>query len=609
MGTHRHDDRSPVRRRTSTLHPATAIPTVSLFTGRRPLFAAVAVAALAVFTANALAAPGDLDPSFDGDGKATVNFGGAEGSGVQGEALDVAVQPDGAVVVVGVTDVVPPGTAPGITALAVARFLPDGRLDPGFGVGGRLAQVISTGARGTAVALQPDGKILVAADVGGLYGAANQIVVVRLNADGSPDTGFGNEGYIVDLVFGPGGAMPYDIVVQADTRIVVVGMTTDGIDAKPIDFAIARFDSDGSPDTSFSGDGKQTVGFGGIDFARAVAIDSEGRIVVAGFGGVNNDMLVTRLKVDGSVDSSFGNNGVSGMDFGDIDAAEEMALQPDGKIVLAGFTTKGRDPVNPTDYAIARLETNGNPDPTFDLDGKQTIGFGGDDRAHGLAIQADGKILVGGSGGGNTNLVLTRLNADGSLDQGFGAGGVVAPDFGGLEVGGQIALQPDGRIVIAGSDGDFTVARVDGDEEPPPTTTTTLPPAVCVPTCVTSDPCRPQACVQGACLAQDVTGLAVASCACQRTPPAVCVNLVPPPKLRNAAAKACNLMNAAEAVPSGRRRTKKLVKAARKWQAAGRLVFKRPAQRVLTPECATALADGYDDAASRVAAVLQAGGG
>jgi uncharacterized delta-60 repeat protein len=585
------------------------IPAVSLFTVRWTLRAAVVAAALTLLAKSVLAAPGDLDLSFDGDGMATVNFGGAEGSGSQGEFLDVAVQPDGAVVIVGVTDVVPPGTAPGITALAVARLLPDGRLDPSFSADGRLVQVISTGARGAAVALQADGKIVVAVDAGGLYGAVNQFVLIRLNTDGSFDTGFGNAGYIVDLVFGPGAAIPFDIVVDPDTKIIVVGTTRDNLDAVPFDFAIARFNSDGSPDTFFSDDGKQTVGFGGIDFARSVAIDSEGRIVVAGFGGpINSDMVVTRLEIDGSIDTGFGNNGRSGMNFGDVEGAEVVAVQPDGKLVLAGFANQGRDPVNPTDFAIARLDTIGNPDPTFDGDGKQTFGFGGVDRAHGLAIQADGKILVGGYGGGNSNLVLIRLDADGSLDQGFGAGGLVAPDFGGSELGGHIALQPDGRIVIAGSNGDFAVARVEGDEEPSPTTTTTLPPAACAPACVTTDPCRPQACVQGACLEQDVTGLAVASCACERTPPAVCANLTPPPKVRNAAAKACNLVNAAEAGPPGRRRTKKLVKAGRKWRAAGRLVLKPRAQRVLTPECVTALAADYDEAANRVAAVLQAGG-
>jgi hypothetical protein len=147
-----------------------------------------------------------------------------------------------------------------------------------------------------------------------------------------------------------------------------------------------------------------------------------------------------------------------------------------------------------------------------------------------------------------------------------------------------------------------------GAEVPTTTTTTTTLPAACGPACVTTDPCRPKACVQDSCVTQDVGALAGATCVCQRSTPSVCGNLVPPPKVLKPAAKACELLNAAAAASPGRRRLKKLKKARVKWQAATRLVGTRATRRVLTTECITALAADYDDAASRVGTALQAGG-
>lgn len=139
---------------------------------------------------------------------------------------------------------------------------------------------------------------------------------------------------------------------------------------------------------------------------------------------------------------------------------------------------------------------------------------------------------------------------------------------------------------------------------PTTTTTTTTLPSSCDAECVTTDPCRPKACVQGACVTEDRVGLDGATCACQRTAPSECANQVPPPKVLKPAAKACELLNVAAAAAPGKRRVKKLKMARIKWQAATRLVGKKPAQRVLTAECRAALAADYADAASRVGAAL-----
>jgi predicted outer membrane repeat protein len=141
-------------------------------------------------------------------------------------------------------------------------------------------------------------------------------------------------------------------------------------------------------------------------------------------------------------------------------------------------------------------------------------------------------------------------------------------------------------------------------------TSTTLPPNTCGTECVTTDPCRPRTCVAGACLAQDLAGLTGASCACERLAPAACANQVPPGKVARAVAKACSLLDAATAGEPGTRRVRKqLVKAGRKWRAASRLVFKRAARRVLTPECIASLEADYDNASDRVDAVLEAADG
>jgi uncharacterized delta-60 repeat protein len=229
-------------------------------------------------------------------------------------------------------------------------------------------------------------------------------------------------------------------------------------------------------DTTFSGDGKQTVNFGGTDSALAVAVTPDGKIVVAGSGGGGNDMVVTRLNANGSVDTSFAPpGGEAFVNFGGNDGANAMALQPDGKIVLAGST----DAVGSGDFAVARLNADGTPDTSFSGDGKLTAGFNApNETAVGVAVQQNGKIVVLGNGDANSDFVLARYNPDGSVDTGFGTGGAVAVDFGGVEFDGDVALQPDGKIVLAGSmnanpQWDMAFARLNGDPVQTTTTTTT----------------------------------------------------------------------------------------------------------------------------------------
>jgi uncharacterized delta-60 repeat protein len=410
-----------------------------------------------------LAAPGDLDGSFSGDGKQLVDFGGND------RATHVAMAPDGRIVLLGSTDAVGAGD------YAVARLGSDGTPDGSFGGTGRVTLGTQTGVNdiGGGVVVLPDERIVVS----GQGNSTQDFVTRRLNANGTLDTTFASGG-ISTVDFG-GNDADNAMVRQADGKLVLVGSTSTGGG----DFAIVRLNADGTPDTSFSSDGKQTVDFGGNDAATGVAITSAGQIVVAGQGGPNSDMVVTRLNSDGTIDTSFATSGKAFVNFGGTDGANAMALQPDGRIVLVGSTSA----VAFGDFAIARLNADGTPDTSFSGDGKLTEGFGAaNETALGVAIQQNNKIVLMGTGDANADFVVVRLLPDGTPDSGFGTSGTVGVTFGGNEFDGDLALQSDGQIVIAGSTDvntsyDMAVARLNGDPIPVTTTTTTTAPTTTTP--------------------------------------------------------------------------------------------------------------------------------
>ena len=420
----------------------------------------VALATMLLSASIARAAPGDLDPSFSADGKQTLNFGGTDRS------TKVAVTPDGRIVVVGSTD------ATGAGDFAVARFTSGGAPDTSFNATGRESLGSAANDIGGGVAVLPNEQIVVS----GQGNATQDFVTWRLNADGTLDTSFagGAAGSVVD--FGGNDAVNA-MIRQPDGKLVLVGSTsaTNGGD-----FAIARLNADGSLDSTFSGGGKETIDFGGADTAVAVALAPDGKIVVAGQGGLGSDMVVTRLNPDGTIDTSFAplTAGKAVVDFSGSDVANGVVVQPDGKIVIDGATSA----VGSGDFAVARLNTDGSLDPTFSGDGKETLGYGAaNETALAIALQQNGRIVVMGNGAVNGDFVLSRLNSDGGVDSSFGTGGTAAVDFGLVEYDGDVTLQPDGHIVIAGSTnvsdgGDMAVARLQGDPvqtTPPPTTTTT----------------------------------------------------------------------------------------------------------------------------------------
>jgi uncharacterized delta-60 repeat protein/CSLREA domain-containing protein len=257
------------------------------------------------------------------------------------------------------------------------------------------------------------------------------------------------------------------VAIQPDGKIVVAGYASG-------DFALLRYNVDGSPDPTFGSGGKVTTDVAGsADKGYAVAIQPDGKIVVAGFSYVSGDydFAVARYHgSDGSLDDTFGSGGTVTTDFDDHgDYGYGLAIQPDGKIVVVGFGYVDSQ----YDFAMARYDTYGNLDDTFGSDGKVTTDFGLSEWGSAVAIQPDGKIVVAGLTDldGDDDFAVARYQGnDGSLDDAFGSGGKVTTDFAGDDdTAYAVTIQPDGKIVVAGEsnvsgNNDFAVARYNGED-------------------------------------------------------------------------------------------------------------------------------------------------
>ena len=397
----------------------------------------------------------DAPSFFSGNGVVTTNLGAGSSEFVQSSAI----QADGKILVAGYTN------AAGNNDFAVARYNADGSLDAGFGGGDGIVTVAIGANDDVAQSIQilPSGKILV---TGYSFGTAYDIALVQLNSDGTLDTSFGGGDGIATSGIS-GSDQGYGARVQSDGKIIVGGRDNNN-------FLLARFNSDGSLDTTFDGDGFTTTDFAaGTDQNWAMELQADGKIVLAGgaFSGTSFDFGVVRYNADGSLDTTFNGTGKVLTDLGtnSADIASSLAIQPDGKIVVAGWSDAG----GTTDFAVVRYNVDGSLDTTFSGDGKlvQAIGTGGD-LGLGVAVQSDGKILVSGqSSSPDNNFALVRFNADGTLDTSFGGGdGILETNFGSNsdDRAQSIVVQSDGKIVLTGTstvDGnyDFAIARYDSN--------------------------------------------------------------------------------------------------------------------------------------------------
>ena len=348
-------------------------------------------------------------------------------------------------------------------ALSFKSFAQAGSLDLTFDTDGIVTTLnIGMGASVRSVAMQNDGKIVVAGYT--LTSSSNDFALARYNSDGSLDLSFDTDG-IVTTDFGGNNDRGYAVTIQNDGKILVAGQT---YISSIYDIAIARYNSDGSLDLSFDTDGKVTTDFGNSEESiNAVAIQNDGKIVVAGYSkiGSSEDFALVRYNTNGSLDSSFDTDGivtttisVSG------EVANSVAIQSDGKIVVAGYSITNFN----ADFALMRYNTNGSLDTGFDVDGMVFTAIGtNNERGNSVAIQTDGKILVGGYSyiGSNNDFALVRYNSNGSLDPSFDADGKVTTPIGtSQDAGNSMALQNDGKIVVAGhtingSKTDFALIR------------------------------------------------------------------------------------------------------------------------------------------------------
>jgi uncharacterized delta-60 repeat protein len=385
--------------------------------------------------------PGDdaLDPSFGASGKVTDGLTHP----AYGGASDLALQPDGKIVAVGGRN-------------KLARYNADGSLDASFGTGGVVEVVFQDDGIDMVkgVALQADGKIVVVGETKAIIVDDRDLdwAIARYHADGSLDTGFGTNGRIINdfgaTPFGVSADGAEKVLIQPDGKIVVAGNVNraDSSGVADSNFVVMRFTASGASDTGFGPGGVTAANFDRVDILYGAALQPDGNIVVVGrvakSGGADPDIGIVRFSADGSLDRSFGDNGLMRDETDRMwDEAADVVVQPDGKIVDAG--KQG------STFLVARYDVNGDPDASFGNAGRVGDLFV-NAHAHAVALQADGKIVaVGSDNDGDFGII--RLNPDGSLDTSFGSGGRLTVDFfGSYDVAKALLIQPDGKIVVGG---------------------------------------------------------------------------------------------------------------------------------------------------------------
>lgn len=407
--------------------------------------------ALAAAT-DASAAPGDLDPTFGGgDGLVSTAFGD------DSQARAVAVQPSGKIVAAG-----------GRKDFDVARYNADGSPDTDFSGDGKLTTDFGYEEEGAnAVAIQPNGKIVVAGEAGPLFALA------RYNADGTPDTSFSGDGKVTtdfpETEFDAANAL----VLQPNGKLVAAGMAWPDTES-PTFIALARYESDGTLDTGFGKDedGLVVTGFPESegDVANALLLRPNGKLVAVGTvhdppnGIGRGEVGLVQYDTDGSLDDKFG--GGDGMASArSVTQATSAALTPSGQIVVAGGFQ---------DFLTGRFESDGSVDTGYDGTGALFPGWHGEGRlAYAVAAQKNGRVIAAGTiqdeETGEVDYAVARYETDGSLDTSFGGDGMVTTEFEESKNGARaIALQTDGKIVVAGGAPDgFGVIRYEGDAPPP----------------------------------------------------------------------------------------------------------------------------------------------
>ncbi len=378
---------------------------------------------------------GKLDSTFGKNGIVTTNIDSAAES-----AYAVALQNDGKIVVAGYAFVVDDD-------FAIARYNKDGSLDSTFNKKGSVTT--HTGLNNNVlrcVAIKKNGKIVVAGN--SVLGTNNNFTVAQYNANGKLDSTFGTNGITVTPI-----GVSYNnlnaMALQKDGKIVVAGYAYIG--STP-DFALIRYNMDGMVDTTFGGDGIVTTAVGtSEDIASSIAIQDDGKIVAAGnsiSSTTNRDFALVRYNTNGSLDSSFSQDGIVTTAWSaSNDIISSMVIQPNGKILATGSASR----IGKIDIAIARYNSDGTIDSTFSGDGIQFFQLSkNSDNGGAICLQPNGKIIFTGWSNSNVAYNLVRVDSNGNIDYSWGDSGIVRNPSVPSGLISALVLQPNGRLIAVG---------------------------------------------------------------------------------------------------------------------------------------------------------------
>ena len=421
--------------------------------------------------ATAFSQSGTLDTSFGVNGKVITTYTTST-SLTADEIYSTIIQPDGKILTAGVTYEIT-GQAFSRFKFVLERYNTNGSIDATFS-GGSQGNILNIGvtlannAKSVNMKLQPDGKILVVGTDQPTVNDQTKLAVVRYNSDGTLDLTFGQNGYFISNATNLEN-IGADLFVMPNGKILVASSANTDLLSNSSNLYIYKLNSNGSLDSTFGSNGIQTISLG-LNLANTDAADdakkiiglADGKILIAGFTEAvsNNDGLnnfaVARLNANGSVDQSFGTNGVQIIDFGFDDQLTSMQVTPDNKILLAGNVYNFD--LSSTKIALVRLNTNGAIDTSFGTNGKvtTTVGSSLNDVIFDMKVQLNGSIIVGGSTENPNSLlasdfVLIKYASNGALDTSFGTGGIATLDFNSSnETINSIAIQTDGKIIATG---------------------------------------------------------------------------------------------------------------------------------------------------------------
>ncbi len=389
-------------------------------------------------SSGATEAKGIIDTAFGTLGVVTNTMGVNDA-----RIVSLALQSDGKIVVAGNS------LTGSDRAFILARYTTAGVLDSAFGMGGGvITTTVNVDSSARAMALQSNGNILLA---GGHYDGLRKFGVYRYTADGALDSAFGANG-VVSTTIGSDSAANA-LALQPDGKILLAGYADDSGD----DFALARYNPNGTPDTGFGTAGITTTAIcSGYDAICALAVQPDGKILAGGYAtdGLDEYLVLARYTVTGTLDSAFGSSGVVTKTLSTaspkVDRINDIAIQPDGKIIVAGYSSAGAS----DGYGLlVRYNADGTLDTGFSNDGviTATITNYTDVKFYGVELQSNGKIVAAGSGWfGSVDFLLARYNADGTPDTGFGTAGAATTTISSLSYAMDCKIQSDGKIVAGG---------------------------------------------------------------------------------------------------------------------------------------------------------------